>query len=78
MKEGKAGYRYDSGRHVMGRKGKGKVSLFFLANKIEVYTSKIGDNGTVDKNAFLMDYEESWKRLRIRLIIGMPFATIAC
>ncbi|EOW9419002.1 ATP-binding protein [Vibrio cholerae] len=40
-----------SGRNVMGRKGLGKLSLFSIAQKIEVYTKKEGQ-----EHAFVLDY----------------------
>jgi hypothetical protein len=43
------------GRHVMGRKGIGKLSLFAIANSIEIQTVKITLEGEqVERNAFLM------------------------
>ncbi|MGR5214709.1 BbrUII/HgiDII family restriction enzyme [Vibrio harveyi] len=39
------------GRNVMGRKGLGKLSLFSIAQKIEVYTKKDGQ-----EHAFVLDY----------------------
>lgn len=41
------------GRQVMGRKGLGKLSLFSIARKIEIYTKKDGIT-----NAFLIDVDE--------------------
>ncbi|EIK4807933.1 ATP-binding protein [Vibrio parahaemolyticus] len=47
-----SGYaKTQSGRHVMGRKGLGKLSLFSIAKKIEVYTKKDGQ-----EHAFVLDY----------------------
>jgi hypothetical protein len=43
------------GRHVMGRKGIGKLSLFAIANSIEIQTIKTTPEGeAVERNAFLM------------------------
>jgi hypothetical protein len=42
------------GRHVMGRKGIGKLSLFSIANRIEVYSS----TSPTEKNAFALDAEK--------------------
>ena len=43
------------GRHVMGRKGIGKLSLFAIANSIEIQTVKTTPEGEeVERNAFLM------------------------
>ncbi len=41
------------GRHVMGRKGIGKLSLFAIADQIDVHTVRV-DGGTIDRNAFRM------------------------
>jgi hypothetical protein len=41
------------GRHVMGRKGIGKLSLFAIAETIEVQSAKAVD-GRVKKNGFVM------------------------
>ncbi|EHR7164170.1 ATP-binding protein [Vibrio parahaemolyticus] len=47
-----SGYaKTQSGRNVMGRKGLGKLSLFSIAQKIEVYTKKDGQ-----EHAFVLDY----------------------
>ena len=44
------------GRHIMGRKGIGKLSLFSIAKTIEVQTVKRDKTGKViDKNGFVMD-----------------------
>lgn len=46
-------------RKPMGRKGIGKLSLFSIADTIEVYTSKIDPNGKDELNtAFRMDVRE--------------------
>jgi hypothetical protein len=43
------------GRHVMGRKGIGKLSLFAIANSIEIQTIKTAPDGNeVERNSFLM------------------------
>src|SRR3954452_11332913 len=43
------------GRHVMGRKGIGKLSLFAIANSIEIQTIKTTPEGKeVERNSFLM------------------------
>jgi hypothetical protein len=47
------------GRHVMGRKGIGKLSLFSIADTIEVHSVK--DNGrsrTFEKNGFIMNTDK--------------------
>src|ERR1041385_2974139 len=41
------------GRHVMGRKGIGKLSLFSIADTIEVQSAKVVD-GKLQKNGFVM------------------------
>ncbi|MGA9069002.1 MAG: ATP-binding protein, partial [Terracidiphilus sp.] len=45
-------------RAVMGRKGIGKLSLFSIANHIEVFSVKDGD-----ENAFAMDVPEIQKKI---------------
>ncbi len=47
------------GRPVMGRKGIGKLSLFSIADTIEIQTSKDGN-----KNGFVMSAEKIKKRLK--------------
>ena len=43
------------GRHVMGRKGIGKLSLFAIANSIEIHTIKAAPEGeNREQNAFVM------------------------
>ncbi len=42
-------------RHVMGRKGIGKLSMFAIADLIEVHSIKTGDDGTMEKSGFIMD-----------------------
>jgi Histidine kinase-, DNA gyrase B-, and HSP90-like ATPase len=43
------------GRHVMGRKGIGKLSLFAIANSIEIHTIKAAPEGEDrERNAFVM------------------------
>ena len=44
----------ERGRHPMGRKGIGKLSLFSIANRIRVYTRKVGG----ETEAFLMDADK--------------------
>lgn len=44
-------------RHVMGRKGIGKLSLFSIARTIDVQTVKIQD-GNLEKNGFTMDADK--------------------
>lgn len=43
------------GRHVMGRKGIGKLALFSIADTIEVHSVKIHDGGRVEKSGFVMN-----------------------
>jgi hypothetical protein len=46
-------------RHVMGRKGIGKLSLFAVADEIEVWTVKRDENDKiVDRNALMLDADE--------------------
>lgn len=46
-------------REVMGRKGIGKLSLFAVADEIEVWTIKCDDDGSIiDRNALLLDAED--------------------
>jgi hypothetical protein len=46
-------------RHVMGRKGIGKLSLFAVADQIEVWTVKQDENGNiVDRNALMLEAED--------------------
>ena len=42
------------GRHVMGRKGIGKLSLFSIAGTIEVQTAKVGGGGVLERNGLVM------------------------
>jgi hypothetical protein len=42
------------GRHVMGRKGIGKLSLFSIANTIEVHSVTVLDDGRVQKSGLVM------------------------
>jgi hypothetical protein len=45
-------------RHVMGRKGIGKLSLFSIASTIEVHSVKADEKGKVqEKNGFIMNAE---------------------
>lgn len=46
-------------RKAMGRKGIGKLSLFSIANEVEIRTVKDGE-----KNAFLMEVEEIKKKIK--------------
>jgi hypothetical protein len=50
------------GRHVMGRKGIGKLSLFSIASYIEVQSAKATPGGT-EKNGFTMDANEIKKAI---------------
>ena len=43
------------GRHVFGRKGIGKLSLFSIADTIEVQSVKSDGAGKVEKNGFIMN-----------------------
>jgi hypothetical protein len=52
-KRHKDGVRTASGRHVMGRKGIGKLSLFSIAQTVEVYSVKPTAD-TTDRHAFVM------------------------
>lgn len=53
------GFTKQHQRQPMGRKGIGKLSLFSIADTIEVYTSKIAPNGKDErKTAFRMDVEK--------------------
>lgn len=46
-------------RDVMGRKGIGKLSLFAVADEIEVWTVRCDDSGAItDRNAFVLEAEE--------------------
>lgn len=45
------------GRHVMGRKGIGKLSLFSIAHTVEVRTAK-GIDGSIERNALAMRTED--------------------
>ena len=57
------------GRHVMGRKGIGKLSLFSIANDIEIQTVKLDENGTAVVNGrhrFLMCLEDVRKSAKDR------------
>ncbi|GAA0261778.1 BbrUII/HgiDII family restriction enzyme [Halobacterium noricense] len=51
--EGRSNRTPKHGRPVMGRKGIGKLSLFSIANTVEVYTSKDGE-----QHAFRMNVDE--------------------
>jgi hypothetical protein len=55
--------RTPKGRHVMGRKGIGKLSLFSIANVIEVHTVKSENGKAVDKNALLMNAQAIKKQI---------------
>jgi hypothetical protein len=46
------------GRHVFGRKGIGKLSLFSIANIIEVHSIKIQNGGCPTKSAFTMNVSD--------------------
>lgn len=43
------------GRHVMGRKGIGKLSLFSIADIIEVHSVKKHADGRLERSGFIMD-----------------------
>jgi hypothetical protein len=46
-------------RHVMGRKGIGKLSLFAVADEIEIWTVKLDQEGTViDRNALILKADD--------------------
>jgi hypothetical protein len=55
--------RTPKGRHVMGRKGIGKLSLFSIANIIEVHTVKTNKGKVVDRNAFVMNAKDIKKQI---------------
>lgn len=50
-------------RHVMGRKGIGKLSLFSLATIIEVQTVKTVKGRVVERNAFVMNAKDIKKQI---------------
>lgn len=53
------------GRHVMGRKGIGKLALFSIANTVELHSVKVDSEGQIHKNGFVMkadDIETAIKR----------------
>lgn len=53
------------GRHVTGRKGIGKLSLFAIANTIEVLSVKIDDKGNIrEKNGFVMNSSKIEKAIK--------------
>lgn len=51
-------------RHVMGRKGIGKLSLFSIANTIEVQSAKKDERGILQKSGFVMDAGEIRKLIK--------------
>jgi hypothetical protein len=53
----------DKGRHVMGRKGIGKLSLFSIAKNIEVHSAKHMKDGSVEKHGFTMNATEIEKTI---------------
>jgi hypothetical protein len=54
-------------RHVMGRKGIGKLSLFSIANEIEVQSAKTNKRGRVlEKNGFIMRASDIKKQIESR------------
>jgi Histidine kinase-, DNA gyrase B-, and HSP90-like ATPase len=56
-----------SGRHVMGRKGIGKLSLFSIADEIDVRTVKTGVEGAkAEPEALLLDANEIRKRIKAK------------
>ncbi|MEK7484529.1 MAG: ATP-binding protein, partial [Planctomycetota bacterium] len=52
------------GRLVMGRKGIGKLSIFSIADDIEVYTSKTDDKGIKQVHAFLLKRSDIENKLK--------------
>ncbi len=46
------------GRHVFGRKGIGKLSLFSIADTIEVHSIKTDKKKTIEKNGFIMNAQK--------------------
>jgi len=50
-------------RKVMGRKGIGKLSLFSIANIIEVHSVKENEEGIKEKSGFVMDAKEIEKKI---------------
>ena len=46
------------GRHVMGRKGIGKLSMFAIANVIEVQSIRIDEAGDIQKSGFILNSAE--------------------
>lgn len=56
-----------SGRHVMGRKGIGKLSLFSITDEIEVRTVKVDADGTQSEpEALLLDADEIRERIQAK------------
>jgi len=52
-------------RHVMGRKGIGKLALFSIAKKIEIMTVKCDASGKViEKNGFIMDSDKIEEKIK--------------
>jgi hypothetical protein len=51
-------------RHVMGRKGIGKLSLFSIADTIEVRSVKAVDSGKILRNGFIMNGTEIADRIK--------------
>jgi len=45
-------------RHIMGRKGIGKLSLFSIAKVVEIQTIKENENKKIEKNGFRMDVDK--------------------
>ena len=45
-------------RHFMGRKGIGKLSLFSIAKTIKVHTVKEDEGGNLQKNGFVMNFDD--------------------
>ena len=65
-------------RHVMGRKGIGKLSLFSIAEVIEVHTVKVDGNGRVlQKNGFVMNIDEIQKRIESGSSNDCPLASVS-
>lgn len=53
------------GRHVMGRKGIGKLSLFSIAEEIEVQSAKLASDGiTLERHGFIMNSVDISKTIK--------------
>lgn len=53
----KDGTTTPQGRHVMGRKGIGKLSFFAIAENVEIHTTRTRNGRITDRNAFSMSVE---------------------